>query len=267
MSVGRGPWACARHAPCHGFKIHAHAALGMRLESRTLYRFLLDLSYRRHSRSTASLGGFSLLELVVVVAILGILTAVSLPALLGNTERARMASAKVALQNAITECAVAKQDGRSEQELTFVGATTSTGKPGLMTADVIPSLFARPDGFRFDESKGGCSGMYLMPIGKDGNVAMREGYPILQAKLAARGRVVKAFQFCQATATVDLESDCNSWDSTGSVVVKDCSSAAKKNLCEKVNSMGNYSSARESLNDPHSSWPLLSDPGAATEGD
>lgn len=230
----------------------------MRLVARRLPPgFVLNFVPARRAHGFGRVSGFSLLELVVVIAVLGILTAVSLPALIGNTERARMASAKAALQNAITECAVAKQDGRTERELTFPSARTSSGKRGELDADMVPSLFARPDGFRFDESRGGCSAMYLMPVDRDGEVVLREGYPILQAKLGSRGRVIKAFQLCQATPSVDLTKDCNSWDSTGSILVRDCSNEKNQKSCERANARGDYSSTRISLNDPHGSWALL----------
>lgn len=221
--------------------------------------FRIVLASRESRSSWEAEQAFSLIELVVVVAILGILTAVSLPALMGNTERARMAAAKAAIQNAVAECAIARQEGRTERELTFPSATTSSGQRGLMTADVVPSLFARPDGFRFDENRGGCSGMYLVPVDRQGNVSLRQGYPILQAKIAARGRVVKAFQLCQPTASTDVTSDCNSWDSTGSVNERDCSAfanAENRENCERANQRKDYSSNREDLNDPLSMWPI-----------
>ena len=205
--------------------------------------------------------GFSLLELVVVVAILGVLSAVSLPALMGNTERARIVAAKAAIQNAVSECAVAKQEGASQEDLTFPAAG------GTLNADVIPSLFASPDGFSFDQSKGGCHAMYLVPNNGTGPGTSGTGYPILQAKLAARGRVIKAFQYCQATSSVDLTADCSSWDSQGAVAqAENCNDSTlyprsrDRRNCRTRNSAsaGTYSSNREGLNDPnHTSWSII----------
>jgi len=208
---------------------------------------------RRPDLTSAFESGFSLLELVVVVAILGILTAVSLPALMGNTERARIVSAKAALQNAVSECAVAKQEGATTEELSFVGDNGLVANP-----DRIPSLMSNPDGYSFDKTKGGCHAMYLIPDETTGPGPTGSGYPILQAKLAPRGRIVKAFQFCQKSSTVDLVSDCMSWDSQGAeYVAEDCNSLPKgKGPCRARNAAnaGTFSSNREDLDNPDSDW-------------
>lgn len=217
--------------------------------------FLVATGAQKHRRKISASPknlGFSLLELVVVIAILGVLTAVSLPALMGNTERARVVAAKAALQNAISECAVAKQDGMSQQQLTFIGGG------GTLNADIVPTLFSRPDGYRFDESRGGCHAMYLIPVGKDGVQLLRQGYPILQAKLASRGRIIKAFQFCQSSDSVDLISDCESWDSAGETQVEDCTAGKARAACRARNTQKNYSSNREDLDNPSGSWELRS---------
>ena len=221
---------------------------------RLFYDVLRHELLRRTPMQSAD--GFSLLELVVVVAILGILTAVSLPALMGNTERARIVSAKAAIQNAISECAVARQDGLTQAQLSFQGDLGLVKNP-----DRIPSLMSSPDGYTFDKTRGGCHAMYLMPNEPTGPGPNGSGYPILQAKLAARGRIVKAFQFCQKTSSVDLTSDCMSWDSLGSeYVAVNCSQVSHLNglreqcYADNAANVGTFSSNRNDLNSPDSDW-------------
>ena len=208
-------------------------------------------------RTSSAASGFSLLELVVVVAILGILTAVSLPALMGNTERARIVAAKTLLQHAITECASARQDGFTQEQLSFQGGDGLINHP-----DRVPSLMSSPDGYNYDRSRGGCHAMYLVPDQTTGPGASGSGYPILQAKLGPRGRIVKAFQFCQKTSTVDLTRDCTSWDSSGSeYVAENCRmlTGVRRRACMERNATyaGTFSSSRKELNSPESDWEVV----------
>ena len=68
--------------------------------------------------------GFSLIELVVVIAVLAVLTAVALPNFLGVTDDAAARSAQQAVINAVKECNASKARGET--------ATTNTfGSPAL----------------------------------------------------------------------------------------------------------------------------------------
>ena len=56
-------------------------------------------------------GGFTLVELLVVMFIIGILSAIAIPTLAGQTDKAKLASLRTALRNAATaEEALAAQD-------------------------------------------------------------------------------------------------------------------------------------------------------------
>ena len=57
--------------------------------------------------------GFSLVELVVVIAVLAILSAVAVPAFVGVQANARASAAKNGLANAVKECIVRDADSKS----------------------------------------------------------------------------------------------------------------------------------------------------------
>ena len=57
--------------------------------------------------------GFSLVELVVVIAVLAILSAVAIPAFVGVQANARASAVKNALVNGVKECVVRKADFKS----------------------------------------------------------------------------------------------------------------------------------------------------------
>ena len=59
--------------------------------------------------------GFSLVELVVVIAVLAILSAVAIPAFVGVQANARAAAVKNGLVNGVKECVVRAADNRSTE--------------------------------------------------------------------------------------------------------------------------------------------------------
>lgn len=150
--------------------------------------------------------GFSLLEMVVVLAIIGILVSIQLPNVIGNTDRAKFIAAQTRISNAISECATAKTNGSTERQLRF-------SNPGFI--DLVPSMSGNPDGYVWESNQWrGCFHMTLAPVDSDGNRAYRQGYPVLLAKLAPGGRIVKAADLCQPLGTIDFTKDCNRWDPT-----------------------------------------------------
>ena len=56
--------------------------------------------------------GFSLIELIIVIAVLAILSAIAIPAFAGVQKKAKSSSVKNGLVNGIKECVILQSDGR-----------------------------------------------------------------------------------------------------------------------------------------------------------
>ena len=66
--------------------------------------FLQTALLRAKSRKNKKQNGFTLIELMIVVAIVGVLSAVGLPELTKAQDRAKVAAAKAEVTNAGKEC-------------------------------------------------------------------------------------------------------------------------------------------------------------------
>jgi prepilin-type N-terminal cleavage/methylation domain-containing protein len=172
---------------------------------------------------------FSLLEMVVVLAIIGILVAIQLPNVIGNTDKAKFVSAQTQISNAITECATAKTNGASELELLY---------RSTKFAEHVPSMQTNPNGYKWDNRPfRGCTHMSLIPVDSEGNAIKRSagaGFPKLHAKIASGGRIIKAAEACAPVGSLDFSKECKQWDYT-------------------LDIPNNYSTERD-LNDPN--WAL-----------
>ena len=109
---------------------------------------LLVQAYLQSQRTRQALSrrpgekGFSLIELVVVIAVLAILTAIALPNFLGVSEDASARTAQQALLNAFKECKVLWARNKRGSSSTFVPpavtdwaveAVSATGTPGTIS--------------------------------------------------------------------------------------------------------------------------------------
>ena len=107
-----------------------------------LRAYLSQPSTQRALRRKPTEEGFSLIELVVVIAVLAVLTAIALPNFLGVSDDAAARAAQQAAITAFKECQVHKARGKTSIEEEFVSLTlgdfvissNSSGTPAATAA-------------------------------------------------------------------------------------------------------------------------------------
>ena len=123
----------SEHKRCR-FNIHFQAT--MTSLNYVLARKLLKVKSKKQN-------GFTLIELMVVIAIVGVLTAVGLPELSKAQDKAEDASAKATLTNAAKECSLDLVTGESPYDFSGTFAdVTSNGSDGECEEGATIALYS-----------------------------------------------------------------------------------------------------------------------------
>ena len=108
-----------------------------------LENYLKTLKVQKVLNTKPGEEGFSLVELVVVIAVLGILSAIAIPAFVGVQANARASAVKNGLVNGVKECVVRAADFKTTN---FSDAQSFQGDYAGYEITVVTSTVPNPNG-------------------------------------------------------------------------------------------------------------------------